>query len=42
MENNEIYGPQRLGPLTPLVGVWEGNVGVDISYHNQDDIIAEK
>lgn len=41
MENNEIYGPQRLGPLTPLVGVWEGNVGVDISYHNQDDIIAE-
>lgn len=30
-------GPQRLGPLTPLVGEWEGNVGVDVSYHNKDD-----
>jgi hypothetical protein len=29
--------PQKLGPLTPLVGEWEGNVGVDLSYHNQDD-----
>ena len=33
----EILGPQRLGPLTPLVGHWEGNVGVDLSYHNNDD-----
>jgi len=33
----EILGPQRLGPLTPLVGEWEGNVGVDLSYHNKDD-----
>lgn len=33
----EILGPQRLGPLTPLVGEWEGNVGVDLSYHNEDD-----
>lgn len=33
----EILGPQRLGPLTPLVGEWEGNVGVDLSYHNNDD-----
>lgn len=32
-----ILGPQRLGPLTPLVGEWEGNVGVDLSYHNEDD-----
>ncbi len=32
-----IVGPQRLGPLTPLVGEWEGNVGVDVSYHNKDD-----
>ncbi|HEX7391084.1 MAG TPA: FABP family protein [Acidiphilium sp.] len=32
-----ILGPQRLGPLTPLVGEWEGNVGVDLSYHNKDD-----
>ncbi|ODS91234.1 MAG: hypothetical protein ABS45_12415 [Comamonas sp. SCN 65-56] len=33
----EIHGPQRLGPLTPFVGHWEGNVGVDLSYHNEDD-----
>lgn len=33
----KILGPQRLGPLTPLVGDWEGNVGVDLSYHNHDD-----
>lgn len=32
-----ILGPQKLGPLTPLVGEWEGDVGVDLSYHNQDD-----
>jgi hypothetical protein len=34
-------GPQRLGPLTPLVGEWEGDVGVDLSYHNDDDVIGE-
>ena len=33
----EIQGPRRLGPLTPLVGEWEGNVGIDLSYHNKDD-----
>lgn len=33
----DIHGPQRLGPLTPLVGEWEGNVGIDLSYHNKDD-----
>jgi hypothetical protein len=32
-----IQGPQKLGPLTPLVGDWEGNDGVDLSYHNRDD-----
>ncbi|MEO8813857.1 MAG: heme-binding beta-barrel domain-containing protein [Mycobacterium sp.] len=32
----EILGPQKLGPLTPLVGEWEGNVGVDFSFHNKD------
>jgi hypothetical protein len=32
-----IPGPQKLGPLTPLVGDWEGNDGVDLSYHNRDD-----
>lgn len=31
----------RLGPLTPLVGSWEGNVGIDLSYHNKDDETAE-
>lgn len=37
----EIQGPQRLGPLTPLVGEWEGNVGVDFSYHNVDEVTGE-
>lgn len=30
-------GFQRLGPLTPLVGHWEGNVGVDVSYRHEHD-----
>lgn len=37
----EILGPQRLGPLTPLVGEWEGDAGVDLSYHNKDDETSE-
>jgi hypothetical protein len=37
MADKEIFGPQKLGPLTPLVGEWEGNVGIDLSYHNKDD-----
>lgn len=37
----QIQGPQKLGPLTPLVGEWEGNVGVDMSYHNQDNETIE-
>lgn len=36
-----ILGPQALGPLTWLVGAWEGNVGVDLSYHNKDDETTE-
>lgn len=36
-----ILGPQLLGPLTWLVGEWEGNVGVDLSYHNKDDETTE-
>ena len=36
-----IHGPQKLGPLTPLVGDWEGDVGVDLSYHNKDDETAQ-
>lgn len=34
---SSALGPQRLGPLTPLVGHWEGNVGVDVSYRHIDD-----
>jgi len=33
----EILGPQKLGPLTALVGDWEGDHGVDLSYRNKDD-----
>lgn len=36
-DHTDTQGPQKLGPLTPLVGEWEGNVGIDLSYHNQDD-----
>lgn len=36
-----ILGPQRLGPLTGFVGEWQGNVGVDLSYHNKDDETTE-
>jgi len=41
MTEKKIQGPQKLGPLTPLVGEWEGNVGVDLSYHNKDDETIE-
>ncbi len=41
MAGKEILGPQKLGPLTPLVGEWEGDVGVDLSYHNKDDETTE-
>src|SRR3546814_11102527 len=34
---NDIAYSRKLGPLTPLVGEWEGDDGVDLSYHNQDD-----
>ncbi|CCW17068.1 hypothetical protein EBBID32_14070 [Sphingobium indicum BiD32] len=38
---NDIAYSRKLGPLTPLVGEWEGNVGVDLSYHNKDDWTTE-
>ena len=41
MADKIIMGPQKLGPLTPLVGEWEGNVGIDLSYHNNDDETIE-
>ncbi len=31
----------ELGPLEPLLGEWEGNVGVDVSYHYPEDETAE-
>lgn len=31
----------KFGPLTPLIGDWEGNVGIDRSYHNKDDDTAD-
>lgn len=31
----------ELGPLEPLLGEWEGNVGVDVSYHNKEDETAD-
>lgn len=37
----KVLCPQKLGPLTPLVGEWEGNTGVDFSYHNKDDETTE-
>lgn len=36
-----IKGSRRLGPLTPLVGEWEGNIGVDSSFHNQEGEIGK-
>jgi len=36
-----VQGPRKLGPLTPLVGYWEGNEGIDLSYHNKDDETSE-
>ncbi|ABK73200.1 FABP family protein [Mycolicibacterium smegmatis] len=40
LDRTTVSGPQKLGPLTPLVGEWEGDEGVDISYHNNDDEIG--
>lgn len=41
MAKKELNGPRKLGPLTPLVGEWEGNVGVDKSFDNIDDKVYE-
>lgn len=37
----QLAGPQKLGPLTPLVGEWEGNDGVDVSYRHLSDETTE-
>jgi len=31
----------KLGPLAPLVGTWEGEKGLDVSYHHEDDHIGD-
>jgi hypothetical protein len=38
---NKIAYSRKLGPLTPFVGEWEGDSGVDRSYHNKDDWTTE-
>ena len=37
----QIPYSRKLGPLTPFVGEWEGDAGVDSSYHNKDDWTTE-
>lgn len=31
----------ELGPLEPLIGNWEGNVGLDVSFHHDEESIGE-
>jgi hypothetical protein len=38
---NDIAYSRKLGPLTPFVGEWEGDSGIDRSYHNKDDWTTE-
>jgi hypothetical protein len=33
--------PEQLGPLAPLVGTWEGDLGLDVSFHNATGVVAE-
>jgi len=37
----QLQGPRKLGPLSPLVGEWEGNNGMDVSYRHQSDEITK-
>lgn len=37
----KISAMSVLGPLEQFLGEWEGNVGVDLSYHNKEDETAE-
>ncbi len=39
--SNDMPYSRKLGPLTPFVGEWEGDDGVDRSYHNKDDWTTE-
>lgn len=33
--------PADLGPLAALVGTWEGDQGIDVSFHHADDTVGE-
>ena len=33
--------PRALGPLAGLIGTWEGDQGLDVSFHNADGVIGE-
>jgi hypothetical protein len=33
--------PEQLGPLAGLVGTWEGDQGIDISFHHVDGAVGE-
>ncbi len=33
--------PADLGPLAALVGSWEGDAGVDVSFHHADEVVGE-
>lgn len=33
--------PAQLGPLAALVGTWEGDQGLDVSFHNADKQVGE-
>jgi hypothetical protein len=33
--------PSLLGPLGALVGTWEGDRGLDVSYHNADKVVGD-
>lgn len=33
--------PEQLGPLAGLVGTWEGNQGIDVSFHHAEGRVGE-
>lgn len=41
MATKYSYAAPKLGPLTPLVGEWEGDQGIDLSYHNIEDEVLK-
>lgn len=33
--------PRLLGPLAGLIGIWEGDQGLDVSFHNAEGVVAD-